>query len=160
MKKEHFVFVTVGSTDFDSLIKAVDRLALSICVKGLMQIGHGKYEPVNLPYFRFAPSLDPYYKKATIAIAHGGLATTMEILKKGLTLISVNNSDRYDNHQIDLLETMESEGYLIWCRQLTSLQPSIETALNHELRRYRPPECNIHIYINEYLNRKSKCNYA
>ncbi len=160
MKKEHFVFVTVGSTDFDSLTQTVDHLTLSIHGKGIMQIGHGKYKPVNRPYFRFAPSLDPYYKKATVAISHGGLATTMEILKKGLSLISVSNSDRYDNHQVDLLKTMESEGYLIWCRQLTSLQPSIETALNHELRRYRPPECNIHIYINEYLNRKSKCNYA
>ena len=109
MKKLLYVFVTVGSTDFDPLIKAIDRLALSICIKGIMQIGHGKYKPNNLPYFRFAPSLDPYYKIATIAIAHGGLATTMEILKKGLPLISVSNPDRYDNHQKDLLETLETE---------------------------------------------------
>jgi UDP-N-acetylglucosamine transferase subunit ALG13 len=153
LKKQPYVLVTVGSTDFDPLIQAVDRIALSFPIKGIMQIGSGKYKPINLPYFRFSPSLDPYYKKATVAIAHGGLATTMEILKMGLPLISVSNSDRYDNHQIDLLETMENEGYLIWCKQLEDLQLSIETALNKELRRYSAPECNIHIYINEYLNR-------
>ena len=153
MKRQQFVFVTVGSTDFDPLIRAVDRLSPSIRLNGTMQIGHGEYKPVNLPFFRFAPSLDPFYKKATIAISHGGLATTMEILKNGLPLISVSNTDRYDNHQIDLLETLEDEGYLIWCRQLKNLQMSIETALNQELRPYHSPECNIHIYINDYLNR-------
>ena len=147
------MFVTVGSTDFDAIIQTVDRLALSKAIKGIMQIGHGKYKPVSLPYFRFAPSLDPFYKKATIAISHGGLATTMEILKKGLPLISVNNPDRYDNHQIDLIATMESEGYLIWCRQLENLQLSIEKAMNKKLKRYNSPECKIHIYIKEYLNR-------
>lgn len=154
MEKQTYIFVTVGSTDFDSLIMTVDRLALSIRIKGIMQIGHGKYKPNNLPYFRFAPSLDLYYEKASIVIAHGGLATTMEILKKGLPLVSVSNSDRYDNHQIDLLETMESKGYLIWCKQLDNLQQSIKTALNKELRSYNSPECKIHKYIKEYLNRK------
>lgn len=154
MKNAPYIFVTVGSTDFDLLIQAIDRLAQSICIKGVMQIGHGKYKPQNLPYFRFVPSLDPYYKKASIAIAHGGLATTMEILKRGLPLISVCNSDRYDNHQMDLLYTMEKEGYLIWCKQLKNLNISIEMALNQKLRRYNAPECEIHKYIIEFLDRK------
>lgn len=154
MKRQPYVFVTVGSTDFDPLVQAVDRLAPIIHYKGIMQIGNGKYRPVNLPYFRFASTLESYYRKATIAIAHGGLATTMEILKMGLPLISVNNSDRYDNHQTDLLKTMDSEGYLIWCKQLENLHLSMKTALNKKFRRYNAPECYIHVYINEYLNQK------
>ncbi len=155
MKNPPYIFVTIGSTDFDSLIQAVDRVAPILNVKGIMQIGHGLYEPVNLPFFRFAKSLDSYYEQATLAIAHGGLATTMEVLKKGLPLVSVSNPDRYDNHQEDLLAAMAKEGYLIWCRNLDNLEQSIDKALSTLLRRYRPPECTIHHVINEFLNNLS-----
>jgi UDP-N-acetylglucosamine transferase subunit ALG13 len=152
LKNPPYIFVTVGSTDFDYLVQAADKVALGLNVKGILQIGHGQYEPVNLPFFRFAKSLDPYYEQATLAIAHGGLATTMEVLKKGLPLVSVSNPDRYDNHQEDLLAAMAKEGYLIWCRNLDNLEQSIDKALSTSLRRYHPPECTIHRVINEFLN--------
>jgi len=146
-----YIFVTVGSTDFDSLVRSVDVLAPSLDLYGEMQIGHGQYEPVNLPYFRFASPLDPYYERASLVIAHGGLATTMEVLRRGLPLVSVSNPDRYDNHQDDLLATMAREGYLIWCRQLDQLEQAIETARNTALKRYQPPKCKIHLVINNFL---------
>jgi UDP-N-acetylglucosamine transferase subunit ALG13 len=151
LRKQDYIFVTVGSTDFDPLIQAVDCLAPKLKSQGVMQIGHGQYEPVNWPYIRFASSLDPYYKQATLAVTHGGLATTMEILKYGVPLVSVSNPDRYDNHQDDLLSTMASEGYLIWCRQLDQLERAIEKARNTALKRYQPPKCEIHLVINEFL---------
>lgn len=152
MTKKPNVFVTVGSTDFDALIQAVDALALSIPVQGVMQIGHGQYTPVNMPYFRFAPSLAPYYEQASLVIAHGGLATTIEVLRRGLPLVSVSNPDRYDNHQQDLLAAMAEEGYLVWCRRLDELKQAIETAQTRPLRCYQSPECEIHLVINEFLN--------
>jgi UDP-N-acetylglucosamine transferase subunit ALG13 len=152
LTKKPFVFVTVGSTDFDVLIEAVDNLAPSLQAPGAMQIGHGRYIPVNMPYFRFAPSLDPYYEQASLVIAHGGLATTMEVLRRGISLISVSNMDRYDNHQQDLLATMAEDGYLVWCRQLDALKQAIETVQATPLRRYQPPECEIHLVINEFLS--------
>lgn len=152
MAKQPYIFITVGSTDFDALTQVVDSLIPSLRVRGIMQIGHGQYIPVNMPYFRFAPSLDPYYEQASLVIAHGGLATTMEVLKRGLPLVSVSNPDRYDDHQQDLLATMAEEGYLVWCRQLDELQQAIETAQNTPLRRYQSPECEIHLVINEFLD--------
>jgi UDP-N-acetylglucosamine transferase subunit ALG13 len=145
------VFVTVGSTDFDVLIQAVDALVPALNTQGVMQIGYGQYIPVNLPYFRFAPSLAPYYEQASLVIAHGGLATTMEVLRQGLPLVSVGNPDRYDDHQQDLLSTMAEEGFLVWCRRLDGLEHAIETARTMPLRRYQPPECRIHLVINEFL---------
>lgn len=154
MTKEAFIFVTVGSTDFDVLIQAVDRLAPSLESRGVMQIGHGQYTPVNLPYFRFAPSLDPYYERATLVVAHGGLATTMEVLQRGLPLVSVSNSDRYDNHQEDLVSTMDAQGYLVWCRQLDQLEQAIEAAQKGPLQRYLPCKCEIHRVIGRYLGQR------
>jgi len=151
MKSKPFLFVSVGSTDFDDLIHAVDILVPSLQIEGIMQIGHGKYEPINLPFFRFAHTLEPFYKKASFAIAHGGLATTMEILRKGIPLVSVNNPDRYDNHQEDLLEIMEKNNYLIWCRRLEEIGESLNLAMGSAFRIYKEPECNIHLHINKFL---------
>jgi UDP-N-acetylglucosamine transferase subunit ALG13 len=152
LAKQPYMFVTVGSTDFDALVQAVDTLAPSLQIQGVMQIGHGQYVPVNLPYFRFAPSLAPYYEQASLVIAHGGLAITMEVLSRGLPLVSVSNPDRYDDHQQDLLATMAKDGYLVWCRQLDELKQAIETAQATPLRCYQPPECEIHLVISEFLN--------
>lgn len=149
------MFVTVGSTDFDALIEAADNLVPALQAQGVMQIGHGRYIPVNMPYFRFAPSLDLYYKQASLVIAHGGLATTMEVVKYGLPLISVSNPDRYDNHQQDLLSTMAEDGYLVWCRQLDALGQAIKRLQTRPLRRYQPPECELHLVINEFLSAQS-----
>jgi UDP-N-acetylglucosamine transferase subunit ALG13 len=145
------IFVTVGSTDFNTLVQAVDGLSLSLDIKGIMQIGHGQYEPVNWPFFRFAPSLAPYYEQASLVIAHGGLATTMEVLRRGIPLVSVSNQDRFDNHQDDLLSAMAEEGYLVWCRHLSDLRQAIETVKNAKLRPYEQPECEIHRVIHQYL---------
>lgn len=152
MTMEPYVFVTVGSTDFDALIQAVDRLAPSLWIQGEMQIGHGQYLPVNMPYFRFAPSLDAYYERATLVVAHGGLGTTMEVLRRGLPLVSVSNPDRYDNHQEDLLASLSEMGYLVWCRHLDELGQAIEIAQTRPLERYQSPECEIHLVINQFLD--------
>ena len=145
------IFVTVGSTDFDTLVQTVDEIASTEPLQGIMQIGHGCYEPVHLPYFRFASPLDGYYERASLVIAHGGLATTMEVLRRGLPLISVSNPDRYDNHQDDLLRTMADDGYLVWCRRLDDLPEAITTVQTTALRKYRRPECTIHHVINQFL---------
>jgi UDP-N-acetylglucosamine transferase subunit ALG13 len=116
-----------------------------------MQIGHGRYEPKHWPHFRFAPSLAPYYDQATLVIAHGGLATTMEVLKRGLPLVGVSNHDRADNHQDDLLNAMEAEGFLVWCRDLGRLEQAIHTALTVPRKHYQVDECQIHLRIHEFL---------
>jgi UDP-N-acetylglucosamine transferase subunit ALG13 len=147
------VFVTVGSTDFDALTQAVDQLAPRLDLQGQMQIGHGQYCPQHLSHFRFCSSLTSYYQQAALVIAHGGLATTMEVLKLGRPLISVSNPDRYDNHQADLLAVMAAENHLIWCQRLDDLALAIQTAKTTSLQPYPRPECHIHLVIHQYLDR-------
>ena len=151
MPNNQFLFVTVGSTDFDDLIEAVDALIPELGYSGIMQIGHGKYEPTNLPYFRFLPSLEEIYTKANLAIAHGGLATTIEILKQRIRLVSVTNPDRYDKHQDDLISILAEQDYLVWCRNLKDLNQSISIALEKKIKLYHPPKCRIHTVIKKFL---------
>lgn len=159
MTEKPFIFVTVGSTDFDALIEAVDHLAPALEAEGVIQIGGGQYIPANMPYFRFAPSLKPYYEQASLVIAHGGAGTTIEVLQRGLPLVSISNPDRYDQHQDDLLAALAGEGYLVWCRRFDELRQAIELAQTTSLRRYQSPECEIHLVINEFLRARPQSRW-
>jgi beta-1,4-N-acetylglucosaminyltransferase len=88
------VFVTVGTTRFDALIRAVDRRAFAdvLVAAGytrlIMQIGRAQYTPRQLlppnqrsarlhsglavEYFDFAPSLAEHLGGAALVISHAG----------------------------------------------------------------------------------------
>lgn len=147
------IFVTVGTSDFDQLVERIDELAPFLRDQVVVQIGNGKYIPRNCEHFRFAPSLDPYYDKADVVVAHGGLATTMEVLEKGKKLISVENTTCIDDHQTDILGVLAREGYLIWCRDLDELPSLLGRVPDVNLRSYVAPPCRIAEAIKDFLRK-------
>ncbi len=145
------IFVTVGTTDFDSLAARMDELAPQLGEDVVIQTGRGTYTPRHAQHFRFAPSLDNYYRQARLVVSHGGLGTLVEVLRLGKPLIGVSNPDRYDLHQDDLLGEMERGGYLVWCRDLAALGADIERISRMRFRHYEEPACNIHLAIADFL---------
>jgi UDP-N-acetylglucosamine transferase subunit ALG13 len=146
------IFVSVGSGSFDMLVQTLDE----ICARRpdldvLLQIGLGTYEPQHAPFFRFAPHLEPYYAQADMVISHGGVGVTMEVLRSGLPLIGVDNPDRPDQHQVDILSHLARGEYLVWCHDLTQLEATIDSMPQRKLRRWQPAPCTIHIIVNEFL---------
>jgi UDP-N-acetylglucosamine transferase subunit ALG13 len=145
------IFVAVGTTDFDALIEAMDHLSLTLAEKVIMQIGRSKYIPERCEYFRFTPSLDPYYEHASLVVSHGGLGIVTEVLERRLPLVAVEDPNQPDRHQREILSTWEQAGYLIWCRDLQELAQAMERA-KVQLTPYVAPECRIHTIIAEFLN--------
>ena len=149
------ILVTVGTTDFDALIEAIDRLAPTLGEEVVAQIGQGAYEPRQVAeWFRLAPTLAPYYVRARLVVSHGGLATLMEVLRRGGRLVGVSNPDRYDRHQEELLSYLDEAGHLIWCRDLGQLAAAIAEASRRTFVPYEPPPCTIHQVIREYLQQQ------
>jgi UDP-N-acetylglucosamine transferase subunit ALG13 len=146
------IFVATGTTGFDGLVRKMDRLAPSLGEAVVMQIGAGQHLPRHAEFFRFAPSLNPYYQQASLVVSHGGKGICLEALEAGKPLIAVNNPDRYDQHQADLLKVLEANNYLIWCRELALLDQAIASARQAAFRPYRRPECTIHLRIREFLD--------
>ena len=150
------IFVTVGTTDFDALVRAMDELAPALGEEVVAQIGQGRYLPRRVSeYFRLAPSLAPYYERARLVVSHGGLATVMEVLRRGGRLVGVSNPDRYDRHQEDLLSYLDERGHLVWCRDLSRLKEAIAVAGERIPVPYAPPPCTIHLVIEAFLGRSS-----
>jgi beta-1,4-N-acetylglucosaminyltransferase len=147
------IFVTVGTTDFDPLVQAMDWLAPSLGDEVVAQIGRGKYEPQYIHWFRLAPSLQPYYEQADLVVSHGGLGTVIEVAALGKPLVAVSNPELYDLHQDDLLAYMERGGHLLWCRNLSDLEAAVRRARGMTFRPYTVPPTRIHLVIREYLGK-------
>jgi len=137
------IFTTVGTTQFDELVEAMDRIAPKLNEEVVIQIGNSKYIPENCQYFTFDNDLLQYYEKADIVIAHGGAGITFEVLNLGKKLISVDNPYVLDGHQADLLGKLSQEGYLIWCKDLGKIEFYINDAKNMKIKKYVRPECEI-----------------
>lgn len=145
------IFVTVGTTDFDALVRKMDGLAPTLGEEVIAQIGRGRYVPAHMEHFCFAPSLDPLYDRARIVVTHGGLGTVMEALQRGLKTIGVSNPDRYDRHQDDLLRTLDARGHMIWCRDLEDLGQALCQIDKRTFVPYERPPCRIAEVIRDYL---------
>jgi UDP-N-acetylglucosamine transferase subunit ALG13 len=150
------VFVTVGTTRFDELIKSIDspEFASVLLEKGytslIIQSGSSENYRIhrlvpppetsssfslpsadaadatasgsgsknssgdvwNITWFEYAPSLASYLDTASLVISHAGAGSIFETLRRGVPLIAVPNSNLMDNHQTELAEKLEQEGYL------------------------------------------------
>lgn len=145
------IFVTVGTTDFDELVAAADHLASTLEEEMTIQIGHGQVEPQHARWFRFAPSLRPYYDQAHLVITHGGFGSVTEILHLGVPVVGVSNPDRYDRHQDQILQAFEEAGHLVWCRNVADLPTAVMRARQVTFVPYQTPESRIHEVIQDFL---------
>ncbi|MBN1827214.1 MAG: hypothetical protein JW958_13230 [Candidatus Eisenbacteria bacterium] len=146
------VFVTVGTTDFDPLLRAADEAAPRLGLPVEFQIGIGAYEPRGGAWVRHVPSLDPYYDRAAVVVAHGGAGTILEVLRRGIPLVSAENPDRPDRHQRDLIGHMAERGRLIWCEDLSRLDDAVKRAL--AMPRPEPlvtPPPRVHEVVGDFL---------
>jgi UDP-N-acetylglucosamine transferase subunit ALG13 len=107
------IFVTIGThyKDFSRFVKRIDEIAPFIKDKIVVQIGHTKYIPKNCESFDFAPSLNPYYKKANIVVMHGGSSVWEFMYQYNKPLIVVPRQSKYgehvNDHQVDFAEYVE-----------------------------------------------------
>lgn len=135
------IFVTVGTTPFEGLIKAADELELKDDV--IIQKAEGKYVPKNKEFFEYTDKFSEYLEKAEVVVTHGGAGTIYQLLGMGKKIVGVSNEERNDHHQWDLLKKMSEEGHLIWCKDLKDLGKCIEESKIKNFKKYVRPENKI-----------------
>lgn len=160
------VFVTVGTTCFDSLVKAVDTQEVKdqFFRKGythlLIQIGRGAYIPTKsagengclvVDYFTFSSSIADYLNSASLVISHAGSGSIFETLRLGKPLIVVVNEDLMDNHQSELAEEL-AEGKHLYCARPQTLYQTIADMDVGSLLPYQPGDATpVAKLINRFL---------
>ncbi|KAJ0487598.1 putative N-acetylglucosaminyldiphosphodolichol N-acetylglucosaminyltransferase [Helianthus annuus] len=131
---KRIVFVTVGTTSFDSLVKTVDsrQVKEALSAKGythlVIQMGRGSYIPKNssgedgslvVDCFTFSSSIADYLRSASLVISHAGSGSIFETLRLAKPLIVVVNEDLMDNHQSELAEELSERKHLFCARPQT-----------------------------------------
>lgn len=140
-KEKKVVFVTVGTTSFDALVKSVDSQHVRNELKKrgytdlLIQMGRGSYIPSKawgedeslvVDHFTFSPSIADYMRSASLIISHAGSGSIFEALRLSKPLIVVVNEDLMDNHQSELAEELADRKHL-FCATPQTLVETIQT---------------------------------
>ncbi|KAI3322562.1 glycosyltransferase family 1 protein [Xylariaceae sp. AK1471] len=76
---------------------------------------------VNITAFSYAPDLNKYFIEASrsdgrdcgVIISHAGSGSIIGALEFDSKLVAVPNPELMDNHQLEIAEEMESQGFLI-----------------------------------------------
>ena len=130
-RQQGTVFITVGTTEFDTLIKSIDTASFLAtlhkhgftCLN--IQIGRGAYEPnyltnengasynINISWFRFKANLSDDMNNADLIISHCGAGSILEAVTLKKQLIVVVNTSLQDNHQAELAEALVEGSYCL-----------------------------------------------
>lgn len=123
------IFVTVGTTEFDLLLKTItqketlDWLADKGYKRMILQKGRGTFKLQNyqsnnrlsIECYNYKDSIAQDLENASLVISHAGAGSILETLSLKKPLIVVVNEQLMDNHQYELAEKMEESGYLYYC---------------------------------------------
>ncbi|KAK6530927.1 N-acetylglucosaminyldiphosphodolichol N-acetylglucosaminyltransferase catalytic subunit alg13 [Arthrobotrys megalospora] len=131
------VFVTVGTTAFDALVKALLVPAVIIQLNRFgyteinVQYGKGKdvYEAAFTPEFKKlaaelgtiisgfeyeeSDKITELIREADLIISHAGSGTILDALRYQRAIIVVPNESLMDNHQAELANEMSKQKYVI-----------------------------------------------
>lgn len=140
------IFVVLGTQDksFKRLLMAIeDHIKKgNIKQKVVVQAGHTIYKSDYMDVLDFIPmkEFNQYIKKSDLIITHGGVGTILDSLKEGKKVIAVPRLKEYaeheNNHQLQIIEQFEQEGYIISCLKLENLDQKIEEIQTFEPKKY------------------------
>ena len=145
------IFVTVGNTHYDKLIKSVDNL---VCAKEhnvVLQIADGSYVPENHRFIRFTQDIDKCFDEADLVITHAGAGSVFHLLELKKKMIVVPNTERIDNHQLDLANYVASENIGGVCTELNEIANLVADIENRNFEPYSHEPFYGYGRINELL---------
>lgn len=156
------IFISTGSRkfQFDRLIKKVDELAGEgiITEEVFAQIAETKYIPKNIQYKKYLSpeEFKRYQTDADLIISHAGTGALIGALKLGKQLIAVPRLAKYnehsDDHQLQVAEALEKEGYLRIVVDMDKLGEVIELSKKEPIvKKYDKPS-NVVPIIEQFID--------
>lgn len=151
--KLNSIFVTVGTTNFNALIKEIttDRVLSLLKDKGchrlVLQVGNGKWtidaasiaaqHGIRVEQYDFKKDgIESDILAADLIVGHAGAGTCMDILEAQKPGLIVINDSLMDNHQNELAHQLSNEGY-IQCCTVSQLADTIQSLDNVDFKCYK-----------------------
>ncbi|KAJ1939741.1 hypothetical protein EC988_007230 [Linderina pennispora] len=146
------VYVTVGSTGFDELVRAVSTKAflLALSQRGFTQltVQYGSstdafrpppsakdHHGIRIDSFDYTDRPLQYIEQAGLVICHAGTGSILETLHSQRPAIVVVNGRLMDNHQREIAEELAGREFVV-CAEPEELAQCIEEEKYRELKTY------------------------
>lgn len=160
MEKKRNVLIVLGTQKFpmNRLLKQIDKLTEILTEYSFFaQIGHSDYQPKNYSYVRFleGSEFEAKISSCDILITHSGVGTIMTGLRHEKKVIVFPRREEFgehiDNHQCEIAEAFEKQGYIIVCNQEADLEKTIRICNEIELKTFVSKREQVIEYINQYI---------
>ncbi len=130
------ILVTVGmQLGFDRLIEAMDRLAPSLGMEVIAQVGKGDYQPQNMgARVSIAPAeFEEMVERSKLIVAHAGIGTvlTAQRLRKPILLFPrrFDHGEHRNDHQVATARNLLGRSGLLVAMDEEELKSRIEEGL-------------------------------
>ena len=132
------------NNSFHRLLEEIDRLIKcgKIHEKVIVQSGYTKYSSSNMEIFSLIPQeeLEKYQKEADLIITHWGVGSIITSLRLGKKVIAVPRLHEYgehvNNHQKQIVESFNKDGYIIGIKDVSELEKAIEKVVEFQPKKY------------------------
>ncbi len=157
------ILVTLGTQDkeFVRLLNAVEKAILEkeITDDVIVQAGFTNFKSQNMKVFDYIDIdlFNKYVDDASLIITHGGVGTIMNALSKGKKIIGAARLAKYgehhNDHQIEILENFDENGYLIYAKELDDFGKYIKNIKTFTPKQYKSNTENMINLIRNYINK-------
>ncbi|WP_374475082.1 PssE/Cps14G family polysaccharide biosynthesis glycosyltransferase [Zoogloea sp.] len=130
------IFVTVGTTRFDSLIDACRNDIFFRSHDCVVQTGPGGGKVETADSFEYTNDIERFYVWADVIVTHAGAGSIYRLLELKKKLVIVPNLDRLDKHQLDIATFMSEHGYALSISDVNELSSVVSLAYEKEFREF------------------------
>ena len=148
------------NNSFKRLLEEIDKLINKGVIKEkvVVQAGYTKYKSKNMEIFSLIPQekLEEYQKQANLIITHGGVGSIITSLKLGKKVIAVPRLHEYgehvNDHQKQIVENFDKEGYIIGIKDVLELEKAIEKLESFKQKKYEGNNKKMLSIIENYID--------
>lgn len=155
------IFVTLGTQDktFPRLLKYIEKNIKDGIIndKVIVQSGSTKYKSsvMDIKTFIDRDEFKNYLLNADLIITHGGVGTILEALKNDKKIIGCARLEKYgehvNDHQVQLLETFNEAGYIIYAEDLERFPEYYKKVKNFKPKKYKFNQENFNKMLDKYI---------
>lgn len=154
------VLLGTQNNSFIRLLKEVEKCIDSGIIKEdvVAQIGNTDYstEKMLIKKFYSQQEIEELIDKANLIIAHGGVGSIITCIKRNKKVIAVPRLKKYkehvNDHQLQIVESLSQEGYIIGLKELEELDKAIKNIENFKPKEFISNTSNMINKIVEYIN--------
>ncbi len=155
------ILVLLGTQDnsFHRLLEKIQELIDKKVIKEkvIVQAGRTKFESKDMEIFSLVPQdkLKEMMEKSDLVITHGGVGSIVMALKMGKKVIAVPRLSEFgehvNDHQIQIVDSFNKQGFLIGVTELDDLEEAIEKAKKFEPKKFVSQTENMINLIEDFI---------